>query len=181
MYQKGMRFRGGRGRDLGAMRAGGRPYGRARATRTLAMPELKLLLLSLFDERERHGYELIRIIKEKSSGAYAPSPGMVYPALAELADTAKITQTAEEAGRKAFTITEPGKAEVGARGDELAEILARLEKLGEDGVQNKASLRRAMANLELVLEHSASDVAGEKLNRIVDIIDCAAREIERLN
>ncbi|NWM55099.1 PadR family transcriptional regulator, partial [Escherichia coli] len=41
--------------------------------------ELRLILLKLIEEQPRHGYDLIREIEERSGGAYAPSPGVVYP------------------------------------------------------------------------------------------------------
>ena len=49
--------------------------------RKLGSADLQLLLLALLAERPAHGYELIRTLEQRSGGFYAPSPGMVYPAL----------------------------------------------------------------------------------------------------
>lgn len=145
------------------------------------MPEVKLLVLSLFDERERHGYELIRLIKAQSRGAYAPSPGMIYPALSELAEEGFLTQVSEEAGRKAFKLADAGRAEATARAAEVAAITERLSHLGRQDAKTQAPLRRAMANLELALEHSANGAPRERVDRIVELLDQTAREIERLD
>ena len=52
--------------------------------RKLSSNDLQLLLLALLAEKPAHGYELIRALEERSGGAYAPSPGMIYPALTYL-------------------------------------------------------------------------------------------------
>src|ERR1700710_1680308 len=68
---------GGHGR--GFMGGDGMPGGRR-----LGSAELQLVLLALLAEQPAHGYELIRTLEERSGGFYAPSPGMIYPALTYL-------------------------------------------------------------------------------------------------
>jgi len=36
---------------------------------------LQLVILALLGERPAHGYELIKLIEERSDGFYGPSPG----------------------------------------------------------------------------------------------------------
>ncbi|WP_447514071.1 PadR family transcriptional regulator, partial [Clostridioides difficile] len=55
--------------------------------------ELRLILLKLIEEQPRHGYDLIREIEERSGGAYAPSPGVVYPTLTMLDDMGLIEES----------------------------------------------------------------------------------------
>ena len=63
-------------------------HGRGRhdfhAGRKLSSGELQLLLMQLLAARPSHGYELIKSLEERTDGFYAPSPGMVYPALTYL-------------------------------------------------------------------------------------------------
>src|SRR5438552_2370681 len=54
------------------------------AGRKLAAGDLQLLILALLERNPRHGYEIIKALGEYSGGFYAPSPGMVYPALTYL-------------------------------------------------------------------------------------------------
>lgn len=51
----------------------------------------------------------------RTSGVWRPSPGAVYPALAQLEDEGLI-QAVDAEGRKAFALTEAGKAAVGELG-----------------------------------------------------------------
>ena len=43
-------------------------------------------ILRLLAERPMHGYELIGELEERTGGRWRPSPGSVYPTLAQLED-----------------------------------------------------------------------------------------------
>ncbi|WP_228980571.1 PadR family transcriptional regulator [Streptomyces sp. DH12] len=82
---------------------------------------LRLYLLRLLDEAPRHGYEVIRLLEERFQGLYAPSAGTVYPRLAKL-EAEGLVRHASEGGRKVYSITGAGRAELAARGGELADL-----------------------------------------------------------
>ncbi|MGW1838638.1 helix-turn-helix transcriptional regulator [Streptomyces sp. NPDC002067] len=82
---------------------------------------LRLYLLKLLDENPRHGYEVIRLLEERFQGLYAPSAGTVYPRLAKLEAEGLVTH-ATEGGRKVYSLTDAGRAELAGRGGELAEL-----------------------------------------------------------
>ncbi|MEU1309688.1 helix-turn-helix transcriptional regulator [Streptomyces cinnamoneus] len=82
---------------------------------------LRLYLLRLLDEAPRHGYEVIRLLEERFQGLYAPSAGTVYPRLAKL-ETEGLVTHATEGGRKVYSITDAGRAELADRRGELAEL-----------------------------------------------------------
>lgn len=179
----------------GGPRRGGRhgghggPGGRFGPRRGRAMDGagLQLLLLSLLSVEPRHGYELIRAIEEMSEGHYVPSPGMVYPALAFLEEAGDIeaSATGEGGGRKSFLATEAGRQRLAAQAGQLAEVEARLAALAGQAGQDAAvqPIRRAMHNLRAVLmaRVSSGEMPTELQHRIVDIIDDAAKQIERIN
>lgn len=148
--------------------------------------ELRLLLLLLLDEQDRHGYELIKAIEELAAGAYAPSPGVVYPTLQLLVDEVMITEVPGEGARKAFTMTEAGRAELAGKLEEAKAVVQRLGDFGKarqeaEGRAGSLPLRRAVANLMLALRHKASGGVDEATaHQIADILDEAARKIERL-
>jgi DNA-binding PadR family transcriptional regulator len=148
--------------------------------------ELRLLVLLLLDEQDRHGYELIKAIEELAGGDYAPSPGVVYPTLALLVDEGMITEVPGEGARKAFTMTDAGRAELAARLDEAKAVVQRLGDFAKARAEaeNRAGshpLRRAVANLMLALRHTAGGgIEPETAHQIADILDEAARKIERL-
>ncbi|MGH3302707.1 MAG: PadR family transcriptional regulator [Streptosporangiaceae bacterium] len=82
---------------------------------------LRLYLLKLLDEAPRHGYEVIRLLQDRFMGIYAPSPGTIYPRLARLEEDGLVTH--EEAdGKKVYSITEKGRAEIRARLGDLADL-----------------------------------------------------------
>jgi DNA-binding PadR family transcriptional regulator len=145
--------------------------------------ELRLLLLSLLGSEARHGYDLIRAVEDLTGGAYAPSPGVVYPTLSLLVDEGLIAEAPGEGARRAFLATEAGRAEITAKADEIAAITARLTSLGEaSGREASPSILRAMANLKLALRGRVFAAAFDDsvAHRIADILDEAARQIERL-
>ncbi|WP_274913328.1 helix-turn-helix transcriptional regulator [Streptomyces sp. WZ-12] len=82
---------------------------------------LRLYLLKLLDEAPRHGYEIIRLLEERFQGLYAPSAGTVYPRLAKLEAEGLVSHTTE-GGRKVYSITGAGRAELADRGGELADL-----------------------------------------------------------
>ena len=162
------------------MHDGGRGGGRGR--RMFDGGELRLVLLKLIEEQPRHGYDLIREIEERSGGAYAPSPGVIYPTLTMLDDMGLVESKAEGA-RKAFAITEAGSAELKEKADEVAALFQRLAELGEHLARTSGGpIRRAMGNLRAVLQErlGGSEVDPETLHEVAAILDEAARKIERL-
>ena len=120
-------FMMGHGRGL---RGGGRDgNGGGRRGRMFDGGELKLVLLGLIGEAPRHGYDLIREIEERTGGAYAPSPGVIYPTLTLLDDMGLIEGVADGT-KKQFAITDAGRAELDAKSAELKALMDRLADLG---------------------------------------------------
>src|SRR5689334_3392073 len=107
------------GRRFGRHGYGGRGFGRhgrggdsddmMRAGRMLAQGDIRLIALALIAEQPRHGYEIIKVLEEKTSGWYSPSPGMVYPTLTFLEEASYVTAQADGA-KKLYSITSEGKA-----------------------------------------------------------------------
>jgi DNA-binding PadR family transcriptional regulator len=150
--------------------------------------ELRLVLLRLIGDQPRHGYDLIRAIEERTGGAYAPSPGVVYPTLTMLGDMGQIEEAPSEGNRKIFAVTEEGTRVLAEKADEIAALMARLDTLGamRERTENM-SVRRAIHNLRAVLANKlvghrigGAELAPETLHEIVALIDEAARKIERL-
>src|SRR6478752_5873653 len=84
--------------------------GRGRRRRMFDGEELRLVLLKLIADQPRHGYDLIRDIEERTGGAYAPSPGVIYPTLTMLDDMGLIEEQKSEGAKKLFAITNAGQA-----------------------------------------------------------------------
>ncbi|WP_423140699.1 PadR family transcriptional regulator [Parablastomonas sp. CN1-191] len=167
-------FGGGRG-------AGGRGPG-GRRGRMFAAGELRLVLLKLVADQPRHGYDLIKAIQELTGGEYAPSPGVVYPTLQMMLDEAVVAELPDDSARKVFSATDAGRAELGKEAEAVDAIVARLSGLGEERRSSPhRQLHRAINNLRGAVGHQrGAGLEADKVERIVDLIDEAARKIERL-
>ncbi|WP_019633203.1 PadR family transcriptional regulator [Actinomadura atramentaria] len=82
---------------------------------------LRLYLLKLLEESPRHGYEVIRLLQDRFLGVYSPSPGTIYPRLARLEAEGLVTHEMVK-GKKVYSLTDAGRAELERRMDELAEL-----------------------------------------------------------
>ena len=71
--------------------------------------ELRLVLLKLIADEPRHGYDLIKAIEEMTGGAYAPSPGVVYPTVSMLEDIGFIAERESEGAKKLFEAIEAAR------------------------------------------------------------------------
>jgi DNA-binding PadR family transcriptional regulator len=83
------------------------PRGRGRRGRG----DVRAAILALLAERPMHGYEMIQELEARTGGVWRPSPGSVYPTLQLLEDEDLITGEEGE-GRRRFTLTDAGRAEV---------------------------------------------------------------------
>jgi DNA-binding PadR family transcriptional regulator len=102
-------FGGGPGGPFG--RGHGRGRGRARRG------DVRLALLRLLAEQPANGYQLMQTIEERSGGRWRPSPGSVYPTLAQLEDEGLI-RSVEADGSRRFEITDAGREHLETRTDE---------------------------------------------------------------
>ena len=145
--------------------------------------ELRLVLLKLIEETPRHGYDLIREIEERTGGAYAPSPGVVYPTLTLLQDMDLIEEEKAEGSRKRFSITKVGIVHLTEKTDEVEAAMAKLAEMGAQRERTDGMpIRRAMGNLRQVLQHrlTRDDVTAETLHEVAALLDEVSQKIERL-
>src|SRR5262245_49051463 len=102
-----------RGGPFGGPGWGPHRRGRGRARRG----DVRFALLRLLAEEPRNGYQLIQAIEERSEGLWRPSPGSVYPTLAQLEDEGLI-RSVEADGARRFEITDAGREQLDGRADE---------------------------------------------------------------
>lgn len=137
--------RGGWGRGFGGMGGGG--FGGMGGDgegdeftrgRKLSSMDLQLLLLAMLAEKPAHGYELIKAIESLSNGFYAPSPGMVYPALTYLEELGHLLVT-QEGNRKSYSLSDTGREHLGQNKERVEAMMSRLAHIGA----KMDSMRRA--------------------------------------
>jgi DNA-binding PadR family transcriptional regulator len=101
-----------------------------RAGRMLAQGDLRLIALALIAEQPRYGYEIIKVLEDKTAGWYSPSPGVVYPTLTFLEEAGYVTAQADGA-KKLYSITEEGRTYLAANRDFVDAVLERMSAVGE--------------------------------------------------
>src|SRR5512141_1909606 len=81
--------------------------------RELKRGSAELLMLALLEERERHGYELARLIGQRSGGAISFHAASLYPTLYRMEERGLIEgRWVEKAGqrrRRYYRLTPPGR------------------------------------------------------------------------
>src|SRR4051812_5688486 len=162
-----------------------------RAGRMLAQGDLRLLALALIAEQPRHGYEIIKVLEEKTQGWYAPSPGIVYPTLTYLEEAGYVTTQADGA-KRLYTITAEGRTYLESNRAFVDAVLERLDAVGErmrsrrsdednDGRRGARVPRLVQAALE-----NLRDVTVERLKnngdteaKVVEVLARAAAELKK--
>ena len=175
-------FEGFMGDFWGARGPRGRGW-KARAGRVFEQGDLKYVILRLLAEKPRHGYEIIKELEDRFGGAYAPSPGTVYPTLTMLEDLGYARAMPEEGGRKIYEITDQGRKHLEEHSATVDDIFERIAKFVEGFFDAPmADLKRSMASLGRATFYVASRSPNDKdrLAKISEILKRAAVEIEKL-
>jgi DNA-binding PadR family transcriptional regulator len=192
----GGRFGGGPGGmgGMGGMGGFGGEDGMPRG-RKFSSDDLQLLLLAMLAEAPRHGYELIKALEDRSNGFYAPSPGMVYPALTYLEELG-YTTVELEGNRKRYALSDAGREYLASNRERVDIMLAKLthfarkmdlvrraymgEEVDDAAADNGwapelIAARRALKKALLL----RTDASQEEQRRIAAILARATAEIEQ--
>jgi DNA-binding PadR family transcriptional regulator len=141
--------------------------------------DLRYVILQQIAEKPSHGYEIIKSIQERLGGMYAPSPGVVYPMLTMLEEMGHATVVSEGA-RKLYTITEEGAKSLAENKAMVDAIFARMDHArSEQGSGRSPQIERAVENFRMALRMKKGPLTTEQIHTITDIIDAAAKQIER--
>lgn len=169
---------GGFGNDERGFGGFGR-FGGPGGGRMLGHGDLRLLLLALIGEKPRHGYDLIRAVEEKFGGAYAPSPGAVYPTLQMLEEQDYIRAEASEGSKKLFAITAEGTTFLKDNAAAVEGILARIGLAAAAFASHATpdSVREAVKTLKQALHMRRGPWTEAETARVRTLIEKAAREI----
>lgn len=153
-----------------------------RFARFLEHGDLRFVVLALIADQPAHGYELIKALEDRTGGAYRPSPGVIYPLLSMLEDEGFIRPVAGESGRKAYEITDEGKAALEQNRTGVDEVFGRMDEASRGSRMAGPRIGRAMTNLGMALGQRMrrGDITAEQIDRIIAMIDDTAAAIERV-
>ena len=137
-WQRGEHFHRGDERHRGRHGGFGGPMGHDRGfgggggrERHFDNGELRFVILQLIADKASYGYEIIKAIEERLSGAYAPSPGVVYPTLTMLEEEGLATVSSTEGSKKLYAATEQGVEYLKENKVVLKAIFGRMEQAGK--------------------------------------------------
>ncbi len=147
-----------------------------RGVRRMRRGILKFALLKLLDELPRHGYDLIRAVREKGWGGGA---GSVYPILAAL-EAAGLIAGREEGDRRIYEVTEQGRKHLGEHADELERLLNEEDEDEEPADRSAAQLRDSARRLMQAISQLGPSSKPETLERVCELLKEARKEIYEL-
>ena len=142
--------------------------------------DMKYVILDLIKDKPRHGYEIIRILEERSHGFYTPSPGAVYPTLQLLEELGYI-EVAHENSKKVYAITDEGRRFLTER-EPFAEGIKRhmrdcwSRKSTSDARETMAEVGR----IGMLIGKRFRGLDEERVRRIREVISRAHSEIETI-
>jgi DNA-binding PadR family transcriptional regulator len=135
--------------------------------------DIRTALLLALSEAPAHGYELIQRIEAKSQGAWRPSAGSVYPRLQLLEDEGIVT-SAEQDGKRVYSITEAGQAEAERRAEETGGV-----PWTRDGRDDERSgrLRTTMRDVHVAARQVATAGSPEQVEKAADLLADTRRRL----
>ncbi len=145
----------------GGFGPGPRGRGRGRARRG----DVRLALLRLLAEEPANGYQLMQTIEERSDGNWRPSPGSVYPTLAQLEDEG-LVRSVESEGQRRFELTDAGREHLATRAEEPApwDIPEERGHPGRDTKRLIGSVAQAAMQVAMAGDEAQKAQAIELLN-----------------
>lgn len=141
---------------------------------------LRFALLKLLAGGARHGYDLLREVRDHGWGA--PGPASVYPVLAMLEATGLVSGR-DEGGRRIYELTAAGREFLSDHAERVEQILADLaQRSREDdpGAESRQSLRRSIERLVSAASQLDAASRPETQARVQEIVDRARKEIYAL-
>jgi DNA-binding PadR family transcriptional regulator len=133
-------------------------------------------LLVLLGEEPRNGYQLMQEIERRSEGAWRPSPGSVYPVLAQLEDEG-LVRTGLREGQRIHELTDAGQTWIAERGDDA---LAPWDAVKEDVGHGPRQLMRLIRELAAAGAQVVQAGDETQVERAQEVLSTARRSLYRI-
>jgi DNA-binding PadR family transcriptional regulator len=85
--------------------------------------DVRTAILGVLKDEPMHGYQVIRVLEERSGGHWRPSAGSIYPTLQQLEDEG-LVRSEEIDGRRTYRLTDEGHAEAAKLGATQSPLVA---------------------------------------------------------
>ena len=173
------RHRHGRGEFAGFPFGGGGfgpGWGPRGGWRKARRGDIRTAALLLIAEEPRNGYEVMQLVEERSEGVWRPSPGSVYPALAQLEDEGLI-RSEEADARKVFAITDAGRKLLDERG---ADRPAPWEEMSSGVGSEQAQIGKLVREVAFAFAQIARTGSPSQLAAAREVLAETRRELYRI-
>jgi DNA-binding PadR family transcriptional regulator len=132
---------------------------------------MRYVLLDALRDGPKHGYEIIKWLDERTGGAYAPSPGAVYPTLQMLEDLGFVVAGPED-DRRVYALTDAGRSALDEHAEAIEHFWARFTGTADLGMD-----RPEFGFIQDELRELARTVRVAVRSAMVQGNDATAREI----
>lgn len=154
----------------------GGPFGRGPRGGRARRGNVRIAILALLAERPMHGYEIIQELDSRTQGIWRPSAGSVYPTLQLLEDEGLVSSS-EQDGKRSYSITDAGRAQLAERGDApppWEEVLEQVDpgahQLREAGFQLAAAVGQVLHAGSARQQQQASEILAEARRRVYGLL-----------
>jgi DNA-binding PadR family transcriptional regulator len=141
--------------------------------------EVRLAILSLLAEGPKHGYQLMKEMKDRSGGMYSASAGTIYPTLQQLEDEGLIEAT-QLSGKRVYSLTEAGQKELEKDPEIVRQIWERAERCGDWGQFAGPDALMLYGPLAALMRASLQAAGRVHSKDVRAILDRAIHELEKL-
>ncbi|HET7071885.1 MAG TPA: PadR family transcriptional regulator [Nocardioides sp.] len=100
--------------------------------------DVRVAILAVLADEPLNGYQVIQQISDRTSGAWRPSPGSVYPTIAQLEDEG-LLEGDDERGRRTLRLSEAGREYLRDHADEIDEVWAPFTRDREERSEHDAA------------------------------------------
>ncbi len=134
---------------------------------------VKAAVLVLLGEEPRNGYALMQEIEARSEGAWRPSPGSIYPALALMEDEGLIKPVGSGDERK-YELTDEGRKRLAQR---AADAPAPWEPAANDVADEAVQMGRTMRQVGMAARQIAEIGTTEQLQQAEEALAATRRSL----
>jgi DNA-binding PadR family transcriptional regulator len=147
--------------------------------------EVRIAILSMISEGPKHGYQLMKEMKERSGGIYHASAGSIYPTLQQLEDEGLIASDLKD-GKRVYKLTDAGRKELEDDTESAQRIWERAESWEDWGRNFGPEILAMLGPLrELIMTsfRTAKWAAGrpEREDRLRAVLRRSCRELTELS
>lgn len=144
---------------------------------------MRIALLSLLKDGPKHGYELMKELEARSGGMYKASAGTVYPNLQMMEDEGLIKAEVPDDGKRAYSLTDAGRAELEKNKDAAERVWSRAEQWDDwSDVMSPGAMEVMGPGMRVfrVAMRAAASGDSKRIESIRQVLGRTAEEIEKL-